>query len=464
MKLTYFILFLTYCSLNAQNITISEEISNFTYDQYEILPNLADNTLVALSSQDKIQIIGFNKNFYKVWEREIEFDTKNIRIQRIVKQPRNDRFSVLYSFRKKGINHLIKEDFNAQAYSIKTDTLISQKVKNFDFRFDTELSEDFSKLLFVENNGFSKPKNAFVLDLTTNEIVLQTTLPQTESHIEVEYTFVSNEGDIYKIYQSPTFSKKNNKIIHFSNTGFKHIEFKFPDFIAQNMLPSFDEKNNKVVLGGVCSLSNRSYSSHSYICIFSTDLTKIEKLVYTPFSAKFLLKYSNKRKKPKKGISDAMIRSIIHRKDGGVLLIGEEESIYLRSGNSGGNTNQIIPISEYKNDEIFICSYNQNGALDWQDVYPKKQSSVDDQAAFSSFFLMETANHLKLIFNDEIKYNTNVNEYIIKGNGAFIRNSVMSTDEVDLKIRFRDGIQVSSSTAIFPSEFKNRIKLVKISY
>ena len=94
----------------------------------------------------------------------------------------------------------------------------------------------------------------------------------------------------------------------------------------------------------------------------------------------------------------------------------------------------------------------------------KKQYSQDDNAAFSSFFLLKTPTALRLIFNDEIRNENTVSEYVIRGDGNFDRNSVMSTESQNIRLRFRDALQVDANALIIPSERRNRLRLVLLEY
>ena len=50
--------------------------------------------------------------------------------------------------------------------------------------------------------------------------------------------------------------------------------------------------------------------------------------------------------------------------------------------------------------------------------YSKKQYSQDDNAIFSSFFLFQNPRELRFLFNDDIKTENTVSEYIITGSGT----------------------------------------------
>ena len=94
----------------------------------------------------------------------------------------------------------------------------------------------------------------------------------------------------------------------------------------------------------------------------------------------------------------------------------------------------------------------------------KKQYSQDDGGVYSSFFLMESPTRLRFLFNDEVRFENSVSEYVLNGRGEFLRNSLFHTRDLDLRLRFRDGIQVAANELILPSEHRNRLRLVKMTY
>ena len=83
---------------------------------------------------------------------------------------------------------------------------------------------------------------------------------------------------------------------------------------------------------------------------------------------------------------------------------------------------------------------------------------------YSSYFLFKTPSSLRFLFNDEVKYENTVSEYVLKGNGQAERNSLLSTENLKLRLRFRDAIQVDANELIIPSERRNRLRLVRLNY
>ena len=64
---------------------------------------------------------------------------------------------------------------------------------------------------------------------------------------------------------------------------------------------------------------------------------------------------------------------------------------------------------------------------------------------FSSYFLVKTPKSLRFLYNDEVKYENPVSEYVVRGNGTAKRNALFSTHGKKLKLRIRDALQISST-------------------
>jgi hypothetical protein len=150
-----------------------------------------------------------------------------------------------------------------------------------------------------------------------------------------------------------------------------------------------------------------------------------------------------------------------------VLMIAERNrQLERRTGSTNraffdGGVRYIV---DYYYDDMFMVSFNPDGKTHWKTILHKKQYSQDDNGVFSSFFLYKNPTNLRLLFNDEIKYENTVSEYVVNGSGDFERKSLLNTENLELKLRFRDALQVSATEIIVASERRNRLKLVKLQY
>ena len=76
----------------------------------------------------------------------------------------------------------------------------------------------------------------------------------------------------------------------------------------------------------------------------------------------------------------------------------------------------------------------------------------------------EPASSLRFLFNDEIRFENTVSEYVVNGRGEFDRNSLFNTRDLSLRLRFRDGVQTAGNELVLPSEHRNKLRLVRMTY
>jgi hypothetical protein len=227
-----------------------------------------------------------------------------------------------------------------------------------------------------------------------------------------------------------------------------------------------DNLNQQFVAAGFFGTDN-NLQADGYFCLnlpIRTD--SLHNLTFIPFDASFLNTLLGKEYKPGRGLLDIHMRDIVLRRDGGVLLIGERFRQIERRGPSTRMMNEASfrILIDYYYEEIIAAAINPDGSLHWQSILHKRQYSQDDDAIYSSFFLMKTAGKLRMIYNDEIRSENTVSEYLINAKGDWERISLFSTEQLDLRLRFRDATQVSSSQVVIPSERRSRLRLIKITY
>jgi hypothetical protein len=68
------------------------------------------------------------------------------------------------------------------------------------------------------------------------------------------------------------------------------------------------------------------------------------------------------------------------------------------------------------------------------------------------------------LYNDEIKQENVVNEYIVSGIGKPDRKNIMNTAGAELMLVMRNALQISADEVIIPSERRRQLKLVKLTY
>lgn len=160
-------------------------------------------------------------------------------------------------------------------------------------------------------------------------------------------------------------------------------------------------------------------------------------------------------------------QEIVLRRDGGILLIAERTRYLERRSGASGRVyyeNQGRFLVDYYYDELMVVSIHPSGKTHWKTILHKKQYSQDDDGIYSSYFLFKTPSSLRFLFNDDIRQENTVSEYVLNGMGEYDRNSILSTQDLDLRLRFRDALQLDANELVIPSERRNKLKLVKLEY
>ncbi|MBK9994288.1 MAG: hypothetical protein IPP01_09970 [Saprospiraceae bacterium] len=120
--------------------------------------------------------------------------------------------------------------------------------------------------------------------------------------------------------------------------------------------------------------------------------------------------------------------------------------------------------TDYYYEDILAINFSADQNIAWQKVLHKKQFSQDDDGLFSSFFVLSTSDYLRIIFNDEIKNESTVSEYILLPTGEYLRKSILNTTSQNLYLRIKDAVQINANTLLVPSESNGKMNLVRISF
>ena len=478
-KILFLFFFSFFGNLSAQVITVSDDLSIRNDLGFDIIGEMKGNLLLFRDRTARFEVQAFNDKMRATWTKELLLDKRRPQIVDVVAD--KESFCVFYHFKRKG--HTI---LKAHKYDPAANLIDSVIVKDFGSVFytpdlQTLASDDKSKIVFFEVENQSDVK-AYSFDIKKMKLIWEESFESQESSWNKDFREVltDNAGNFYLIYEQDnrrTQLKKHHFDIYRLNGG-SIISKSVPmtEYIRYDIRFEYDNLNKKLVAGGLYSDESTAWARGSFYTNFKLETPEETVFHYHPFDDAFvftLMEESEKGMKNKKnrGITETSIQEIVMRRDGGILIIGEQNRHLARGyGNTRGSVGTANTsfggryITDYFYDDLFVISYHPTGEQHWKEVLHKKQYSQDDDAVYSSYFLAKTASSLRLLFNDEIQYENTVSEYILKGSGDFTRNSVMSTENQKIRLRFKDALQISANVVIVPSEARNKLKLVKVQY
>ncbi|MCB0705924.1 MAG: hypothetical protein KDC34_11465 [Saprospiraceae bacterium] len=457
----------------AQTITVSEEISIRNEVGYELIGEMGNRVLLFLDRSSRFFVQAFDERMQSVWEKELDLDARRPTVLGIL--GRRQDFSILYYYRDNG-DYLLK----MHTYDPAANLIDSATVKNLgpflSFpQFEIIRSEDRSKIMVFRLSGFNDLE-ATVIDVPTQEVIWESKFSPEDMVYSRDFQqlLLSDHGEMYFILDRDNRRPRDQAHRYEVFIGSRDIgpepvslSLKMNGLLTYDAMFSIDNLNNYLVAGGMYYDDNPGRANGYFYLQYDLDKGMQPLLSSEPFDDEFVMNLlGQKGNKKNKGVIETSVREIVHRQDGGILMIGERNRTFERQSTSsraayraGGQY-----IIDYYYDELFVISIHPDGQTHWTAVLPKKQYSQDDDAAYSSYFLMKTPTSLRLLYNDEIRQENMVSEYVVSGNGMFDRNSVFSTEHQELKLLVRDAVQTSTSELIIPSERRNRLKLVRIKY
>lgn len=475
-KHTFCFLLLCFCLLPcvspAQSIHVSEGISIRNDYGYELIGRLRDRILLFRDKFDDFEVQAYDNQMRLSWTRSLEdLDKRGVQILSVVGS-KND-FSVVHKLRRRNRSFL-----RIHKYDPGANLIDSMTIKDYGERLFSppvlEIVRSEDKNCFVVFNSSERNKleiTCFRLDKM--QTLWDKTIPIDDEFYEsgLKAMALSNAGDFFIVNEMNNRRSRlgaHEFLIARINGGtdqYSHIPL--GEFLTSDMRFIFDNKNQRLVAGGLYAEKNRDRANGVfYLSLLPGDTTG-HVLHYEPFDDKFISVLRQKDvSEDTKGIENADVKQLVLRQDGGVVVVVERQHEIQRGSAAGRGfwREGMRMVVDFYYDDMFIIAMHPDGRTHWKTVLHKKQYSQDDEGTFSSYFLVRGADKLRVLFNDEIKYENTCSEYVISPNGDFDRNSLVNTIGQNLRLRFRDALQISAGECLIPSEFRNKLRLVLLRF
>lgn len=461
---TFIFLFVAYISpLMSQTVTVSPEILLRDDYSYTLLGQVSDKILLVRNKGAGQTLSIYNDGLGFMQEVSLSYEDKRVNMIGFV-TTEND-FNSYYSFRFKGKEYIKSVKMSPMGQVYYEDTLFVRPdayISHY-YKF-TGSSND--RYVAIYNILDDKSMQLILYDNQEMELLYESTLSAADISMRKDFSQITVKEDgtvgiLFDKYNS-AYRKEGHhyRLLTMDKNG-NLTDDKYPfNNLITNDVQLLDDKKGLFNIAGIYGNKDENISNGFFI-LRQDSITKYE------FPEKMLTDATLKTKRKISGLQNYLLNDIVLRQDGGLVMIMEANKEYYRSTDvRGGRTGAISrsSVTDYYNEDIIVLSISPNGLLNWSTILPKKQFSQDDDGAYSSFFIFKTPSKMHFIFNDEIKNNNTVSEYVINPAGKFERNSVLSTAYQKLKLRLRNAIQVSSSEYLLISERNNRVNIVKIEY
>jgi hypothetical protein len=472
--------------LPAQDIEISPPQKTLVkFDDFEIVGRNSIGTVVHYYSKGnnhKLQV--FNSKLRPVNEVDLDFDEKKAEIEKVLMN--NDHILVFYStiddnkeyLKLKKINYRL--DVNRDGTVL--DSIMRGAVNSYQGYYIKPSRNDEHYVAFTYDEKNNRMKVHYVLmdkflkPYKTGEI-----WTEDKSNMTLESVKVNNSGDLLVVIghlnkrstDEEDFSFDKFSIHYLPREDDKTIltEIDEEEYLYKDLLTNWDEELRSALVVG----TYRKRKEEEDIGVFFTGIrTEGNKMIYTkvPFIEEDFAGSNAPFRRWKDNAEIQIPKRIIPRSDGGFIYVTEaEHHDYQLVSSIPGSTTGYPYYAEYTNyyDEnyyydLIAVSIDPDGQIDWRIHMPKIQETENDRGRYSSFMFGGNNNVVKLLFVDDIYGNGNLTEFNFNPDGQWNKRTLLNSYREDLLLVPGKGKQLSGREVILPSEKKNRLRLVKITF
>ena len=467
MKQMGLLVFLFIATLGVgQRVLVSEEIPFKSDFRYEALILGSGKVMVFKDEIFNHSILAFNSELEKEWVKDLSFEKKKINLIGFAKA--DTSFSMYYFFREAQDVFIVSRRYSQNGSLMSADTLIQEKYLSGVPAYYFARSQDESKA-FIFTIDRNQTLDGYCIEVENSSVLWVNKFSDDDLRVRTAFreVLVTNDGRAYFVFEEDNrWTRRKKHTMHIMDFRGDNAIIEIPlegvlTYDAQYSLSS----DQSTFFGGL-TCTERNDNRCTELQTFSLDLERFalkerqtivfeSQLEVTPQLEKIL---------DRKGIPDLAVRQVVPRADGGLIVITEAAKEYIRRPSFTSSSAMIRRWVDYYFEDIVVFSLSPDQSLEWYEVLHKKQYSQDDDASYSSFFLFRLPAQLRMLYNDEIRNANTVSEYIITSNGLLERKSLMSTDQLKLRLKFREAAQITNTDLIVPGVKGTKMVLVKISY
>jgi hypothetical protein len=459
-----------------QEISISSDLNIRSYFSYDILGEINDRVLIYRDKGFVQEIDVFNEDLEHTQYAELTFEEKKVDVFNVMAL--DTMFQVLYGYFENDTMLFKMRRYDHKITVLDTATIGRIPKISIRKRITPIVSEDKSKILLYT---FDAEENFFfyIFDNKSKTIAwqLKIKIQDCNPRRDIHKIVLTDDGNFFIILNNPEKVGADEaplRLLFFypAVNSYKNTYIVFNDIVRKDIHIAYDNYNDRIkIVGTYAEKRGKEVKGYYLLNRKLSMLADYETVDAITFSEELVYELLQGKKKKNNLFDDLWVKEVIHRQDGGLLILSEIQrefsrrnpynNAYSRSTYDGYSRRGWV---DYYNEDIIISNIGPDNSEDWTKVLYKKQFSQDDEAVFSSFFTLKTPSRMRIIYNDEIKKSNTVSEYLMDPLGQLARNSLMSTEYQNMKLRFKDAMQISSNAILVPSEKNYNLNLVKISY
>ncbi len=471
---------LIFLSGKAEKVELStfEKISS-TMPYMRILGKNQMGTLIHRYGKKTDLIVAYDDELNVKWKKTISIKQQDADVVRCILLP--DALWIFYKVRHKNHSMLYVRkatgDLEFGSSALLVDTLhdgrgekvniVKSKDKKNILAYSTYTGR--SQQLVANLNLFDEAMNL--------QYKKQVTIAPKTFPLYLKKILISNHDKLFFIAMEREKGKKknqkNDKTYLFTydpeNNSLNELDLSDENKRFIDITIAIDNINQQIILAGFYSTMTKDIANGMFYFIAHFDSMDHFKRHYQQFDASIIERLTGKEKEKRfTGLSTFKIRDIVLRHDGGAVLVAESEFVTTETRAAPGFYPSMfystVTYSYYHYNDIMVFSIHPDGTIHWDKILRKRQFSEGDDGFYSSFLLSFNRDKMHFIFNEEIGFNANVLDYSLSGLGEQEKAYLLTGVKEDLMLIPRLGKQISGNQLIIPSIYRNKLRLVKLTF
>jgi hypothetical protein len=397
---------------NAKRETISAIIGEYS------------GTMVALRSGGKMAAIdGYDAkgNFKYSNPISLEFQEETFKREAIIGLRNNLLLFASRYDKKADKNTLIAciLDINGKVvkpFSVIDEIVADKKRNSGDFHI--AIADDSTKVLVYHDEPYEKEGmekvQYMLIDENLNKLWTKALeLPARDRESALKDFAVDNHGNVFIVSRMNQRAKERSEPNTYHVYGYLYESDKITDFELKldnkyledpNIL--FDRSGELIISGFYKTDWRKGIDGLFYVRINPENQEIIAKN-YKDFSKELLTVFLGEKKAEKadkkdRGLSSFVLRNVIRRADGGIMLVAEQYYVVVVETRDP-KTGAVTRTYHYYYNDLLVANVAPSGSIDWYARIPKRQHSVNDGGYFSSFNVAAKGDRVYFIFNDNLK-------------------------------------------------------------
>ncbi|HTO14576.1 MAG TPA: hypothetical protein VLZ83_02345 [Edaphocola sp.] len=328
----------------------------------------------------------------------------------------------------------------------------------------------------IKDNNFEY--ELLVLNDSLDYIVSTQNKVPVKNYLDISQMILKDDGRLVCLLTDVS-SNKNNEvaeamIYEISPTTKKNVETKafpidFGDVFVENLFLKEDfEQGNKVHFAGL-NKNKKGVINGVFIGVVALSAPSNEKIMgtLTPFADSIIQMISSFN------LNNTIVKDVIVKNDGGLLILTESmaklsRSSYSNSNNFGwgyyGGISSSNRYTEYLYKDAILFDLDSQRNLNWISVVDKLQRTLDDNGIYSSFGLLNSGSFLSFVFNEFQNKGIKVKNTIVLGDGRQEERTINSQAKIDGKWLPRFGEQTGLYELMIPIVGSKKLQFVKLNY